>query len=229
MIFLEGLLISSYSQQSSLLLVTSDRKTPTQGFYKLFQSLENIQISELKQPSANEAIEKGIASKFDLIVFYDLNDSIKDAQKVAYWKLLESGKPMLFLHHSLVSYQQWHEFIDIIGGKYYREHPVLGSSGFIHDYELILKPTEIKHPITKGVDTFSIRGEAYNNCEILPDVTPLLLCNDENNIPIAAWIHNVRNSEVVYIQNGHDDKVFNNIYYQKIVRQAVLYLIFHTK
>ena len=225
-----GVPTKAYSQNvSNLLLVTSDRKTPSPGFYELFNSLENFHITELKQPQANEAIEKGYVPKYDIIVFYDLNDSITEAQKAAYWDLLENGIPLLFLHHTLVSYQKWPDFIKIIGGRYNRQHDSLGPSGFIHDYKLTLHPSEENHPITQKLTSFSIIGEAYNNCEILPEVTPLLICNDSKNIPVAAWIHKVKNSEVVYIQNGHDDRVFNNIHYQKLIQQAVLYLIFHTK
>ncbi len=225
-----GYSIKTNSQKvSNLLLVTCDRKTPTPGFYELFNSFDNFHVTELKQPLANEAIENGCVQKYDIIVFYDFNDSITETQKMAYWDMLEKGVPMLFLHHSLVSYQKWPEFIKIVGGRYNRQHDTLGPSGFIHDYELTLHPSKENHPITREVSPFTITGEAYNNCEILPEVTPLLICNDSNNIPIAAWIHKVKNSEVVYIQNGHDDRVFNNVHYQNLIKQSVLYLIFHAK
>ncbi len=219
-----------YTQEkASILLVTSNRKVPSPEFYELFKSIDGVEALEIKQPQANEFIQNGDIDKYALIVFYDLNDSITELQKDAYWDLLDKGKPMLFLHHTLVSYQKWPNFINIIGGRYNRQHPILGPSGFIHDYKLNLDVFDEKHPITSGLDSFSIIGEAYDNCEILPGVTPLLVCKDSQNMPYAAWIHRVKNAEVVYIQNGHDDKVFTNPHYKILVKQAVLYLIFHTK
>ncbi len=219
-----------YAQEkASILLVTSNRKVPSSGFYELFALIDGIDAIEMKQPQANEFIQNGDVDQYALIVFYDLNDSITELQKDAYWDLLEKGKPMLFLHHTLVSYQKWPNFINIIGGRYNRQHPILGPSAYIHDYKLNLTVSNKKHPITMDLDCFSIIGEAYNNCEILPEVTPLLICEDSHNMPYAAWIHRVKNAEVVYIQNGHDDKVFTNPHYKKLIKQAVLYLILRSK
>ncbi len=89
--------------------------------------------------------------------------------------------------------------------------------------------SDVNHLVSIGLNSFSIVGEAYFNCEIITGDTSLLVCNDSQNMPYAAWIHRVKNDEVVYIQNGHDDKVFTNPHYKKLVKQAVLYLILRSK
>ncbi|MCU4162468.1 hypothetical protein [Carboxylicivirga caseinilyticus] len=118
------------------MLITSDRKKPIKEFYALFEKIPQLRFSEVKQPKANEDIEQGLANNYDILIFYDLNDSITSEQKAAYWNLLKSGKPMLFLHHTLVSYQDWPEFTKIIGGKYFGDHPQRGASTFEHNINI---------------------------------------------------------------------------------------------
>lgn len=127
----------SFGQESiKIMLITSERKIPDQEFFTVFERMSGVEYTESIQPKANEWIESGQADEFDVLVFYDLYDSITPKQKKSYCTLLEKGQPMLFLHHTLVSYQNWPEFKKIIGGKYYRNHPKRGPSTFQHNVEL---------------------------------------------------------------------------------------------
>ncbi|MBS2098804.1 ThuA domain-containing protein [Carboxylicivirga linearis] len=222
-----ALLISStsFSQKNiSAMLITSQRKVPVKEFYAMFDNIPELVYTEVLQPKANEDIEHNKANNYDILIFYDLNDSITQRQKEAYWQLLQNGKPMLFLHHTLVSYQKWPEFIHIIGGRYYRDHPERGPSTFEHDIDISIEVINNNHPICNNLNNFTIHDETYNNCFILPDVTPLLTTSTPINIPYPAWIHKVKNAEVVYIQFGQDENAFTHPEYQKLIEQSINYL-----
>nr|WP_321406647.1 ThuA domain-containing protein [uncultured Carboxylicivirga sp.] len=221
-------LFATYSNAQDTIdamLITSDRKQPVKEFYELFENIPQLRFSEVKQPKANEDIEHGLANNFDILIFYDLNDSITPKQKAAYRNLLISGKPMLFLHHTLVSYQDWPEFTKIIGGKYFRDHPQRGPSTFQHNINISVEVDKTKHQIINNLNNFIIHDETYSNCFILPDVTPLLTTSTPNNITNVAWIHNVEKSEVIYIQFGHDENAFTHPEYQKLIKQSINYLV----
>lgn len=224
-IFSISILCSTHLQgQVEIMLVTSERKTPVPEFFTMFNEIEGLNYTQIIQPKANEWIEQGKADHFDVWVFYDLNDSITESQKTAYWQALENGQNMLFLHHTLPSYQAWPEYINIIGGRYNRAHPQKEPSTYEHNIKIEVKVANSKHPITNNLNDFTILDETYSNCEILPSVIPLLTTNSNNNMPIAAWIHRVKNAEVVYIQFGHDQHAFSNPNYRKLLKQSLFYL-----
>ncbi|MBN2165028.1 MAG: ThuA domain-containing protein [Marinilabiliaceae bacterium] len=218
------LLISCNKKPINILLISSERKIPDSTFFEMFNHFNGIKYQHVIQPKANEWIEQGFTDNFDALVFYDLYDSITEPQKAAYFQLLKKGKPMLFIHHSLVSYQNWDSFKTIIGGKYFREDSVNGASTFEHNVTIPVKITDVNHPVTKGINNFVIVDETYDNCLILDDSQPLLTTDRIGNMPYLAWIRDVENSKVIYIQIGHDKRAFTNCNYQKIIYQAIKYL-----
>jgi len=79
-------------------------------------------------------------------------DSKTPNQKDAYIKLLKNGKPMIFLHHSLVSYQHWPEFTRIIGGKYNTEDSTMSLSDYVTNISLLSE-------LSDRVSNFKLRKE----------------------------------------------------------------------
>ena len=219
---------SCNNKELNILLITSDRKLPSEGFYEMFESFDRKNYTEVKQPKANARIEAGKANDFDVLVFYDLTDSITLSQKEAYMQLLEDGKPMIFLHHTLVSYQDWPEYTKIIGGKYIRDDSIRGPSTFRHDVDIPVTVIDSFHPVTKGLSDFIILDETYDKCIILDNVIPLLTTNIESSMPILSWINKYKSSEIVYIQTGHDDPAFDNPNYRQLVNQAINIYFFNT-
>ncbi|MCD6354222.1 MAG: hypothetical protein J7L95_01615 [Prolixibacteraceae bacterium] len=99
-----------HAKPIKIMLVTGGHAFDTIQFFQLFDSLEGIEYEYFTQPAANQALVKGVAHRFDVLVFYDLWNTITEEQKRAYIKLTNEGKPFLFLHHSLASYQKWSKF-----------------------------------------------------------------------------------------------------------------------
>ena len=85
------------------------------SFFKIFDSFEDVQYDTISQPKFNERIKNNIADKYNALIFYDMWQEINDAEKKAYIGLIDKGKGIVFLHHSLISYQHWNEFEKIIG------------------------------------------------------------------------------------------------------------------
>ncbi|MCB0669565.1 MAG: ThuA domain-containing protein, partial [Saprospiraceae bacterium] len=159
-------------------------------------------------------------TEYDLLLFYDMYDSITHAQKQAYIDLIETGKPMIFLHHSLVSYQDWPEFRAIVGGKYH----TLDStrlSHYKHDESISVKVEDPQHPITYGMSDFTIEDETYGNCEILPGVTPLLRTDHPLSMPVIGWVNHYRQHPIVYLQGGHGPTAYRDPHFQKILKNAI--------
>ena len=214
------------AQKTNIMLVTGGHAFDTVQFFQLFDSLENISYQHFSQPEANNIIAKHKTDNFDVLVFYDMWKSISESEKNAYLKLTETGKPMLFMHHSIVSYQNWPEFEKIIGGKYISPGegiPENEESNYEHDvwvYGQILR----KHPVTKGMEETKIFDEVYGNMRISESITPLIRTTHPKSSEYIAWENKYNNSTIIYLQGGHDYRAYQSDDFKKLVSQSIKYL-----
>lgn len=226
-ILLTGCIHPSFAQQKKIkvLIVTGGHGFKHKPFYEVFNSIPSIAYDTLVQPQANALIASPEVNKYDVLVFYDMVEVISPEQQEAYMSLLKKGASMIFLHHSLVSYQDWPEFIKIVGGQYHT-HPVVVNgdtlkASYEHDVSIPVKVEEKKHPVTKGIPDFEIVDEVYGGAEILPRVTPLLSTTHPKSMRYLAWINHYGNSDVIYIQLGHGPSGYSNPNFRKLIRQAI--------
>lgn len=226
LLIVAGLFISCNAEkQYNVLLVTGGHGFDETTFFDVFESLEDVTYTHVPQPKANEMIASANTTEFDVLVFYDMYDSITTEQQQAYIELLDQGKGMVFMHHALVSYQGWKEFKNIIGGKYYQDSTMVDGkmykSTYKHDVTIDVRVTGTEHPITNGITDFTIFDEVYGNCEILSQVKPLLSTDHPESMEHIAWVNPYKNSQIVYIQLGHGPEAFANENFRTLVRQAI--------
>lgn len=217
----------SFAQQKKIrvLVISGGHGFKHEPFYEVFNSIPSITYDTLVQPQANALITSSEVNRYDVLVFYDMVDSISPAQQEGYISLLKKGVSMIFLHHALVSYQSWPEFIKIVGGQYHT-HPVVvnGDSlkaSYEHGVNIPVKVEDKKHPVTRGISNFEIVDEVYGGVEILPHVKPLLSTTHPKSMHYLAWINRYGNSDVIYIQLGHGPSGYSNPNFRKLIQQAI--------
>lgn len=221
--------LTGFSQKIQVLVVTGGHDFDREAFAELFDSMEQIAWEELAQPKANKVMLENGLEKYDVLVFYDMFQEISKDEQIAFLQLLEKGKPMLFLHHALVSYQAWGEFQNILGGRYYdskryTKTPANGFSTYLHDTDISVQLLATAHPITAGLTDFSLFDEVYGNTWVSPEVTPLLGTNHPESTKIIGWEHTYRSSRIIYMQPGHGKSSYENPNYRKLLLNALLYL-----
>jgi type 1 glutamine amidotransferase len=224
---LAGCVHFSFAQQQKIrvLIISGGHGFKHEPFYNVFDSIRSITYDTLVQPQANMLIASPQVNRYNVLVFYDMVDSISPAQQEAYISLLKKGASMIFLHHSLVSYQNWPEFINILGGQYHT-HPVVVNgdtlnANYEHDVNIPVKVENRKHPVTRGIPDFEIVDEVYGDVEILPQVKPLLSTSHPKSMRYLAWINHYKNSDVIYIQLGHGPSGYSNPNFRKLLQQAI--------
>ena len=114
-----------------------------------------------------------------------------------------------------------HDVWKFFTGKTVDEGKEVGPSGYQHDRDMTVSICDRAHPITWGLDTFTIHDETYNKYSIAPGVTPLLTTNDPTSDKVIGWTHVCGNSRVVYLQLGHDRNAFDDPGYRRLVAQAI--------
>jgi len=226
LILLLGILLSfpASAKDIKILIVTGGHDFDRESFFKMFDTMKGISYKELQHPQANMELSRIDPKTYDAVVFYDMPKSITEEEKDSYYKLLKLGKGLLFMHHSLASYQDWEEFKTIIGGKYHEEKDSPQSSTYEHDITFKVIVKDKRSPITKEVKDFSILDEVYGNTEVLPSVNILLTTDHPKSSQNIGWYHMVEKSRIVYIQPGHDQHSYSNASYQRLIKQAIDYV-----
>ncbi len=210
-------------------IITGGHDFEKAAFLQIFDSFDHITYTHLKQPLADDAYDSKVIQQADVLLFYDMWQEISDMQKVDFLNLLKQGKPMIFIHHSIASYQNWGEFNKIRGGVYHldpyeKEGVQIAGSSYKHDEMIPVKILDQKHPITEGIDAFTIRDEVYGNLEILTDVHPVMGTDHPENSPLLVWTTAYEKSRIVYIQFGHDHHAYADPHYRKILFNTIHWL-----
>lgn len=222
-----GIIHLSFSQQKKIkvLVVTGGHGFDHEPFYDVFNAIPSITYDSLVQPQANALIASPEVNKYDVLVFYDMVDSISAAQQDAYIRLLKKGSSMIFLHHALVSYQDWPGFLQIVGGQYHTRPVVVNGdtlkANYEHDVNIPVKVEDKNHPITRGISDFEVFDEVYSDVEILPGIHPLLSTTHPKSMPYLAWVNHYGNSDVICIQLGHGPSCYTNPDFRRLIQQAI--------
>lgn len=217
-------LFELHAQQKRMLIVTGGKDFDKAAFYEMFNGIEHDTIS--KPVAFARFGEAGFNSRYAAVVFFDTYQSISQPEEEAFLGLFKAGVGCVFLHHALVSHQEWDEYEKIVGGKYHHKPYIhgekkYGPSTYKHDQDFTVKILNRNHPVTGGVQDFSIHDETYLNISVRNDVTPLLTSYNCESGEYIGWAHKYVNSKVVYLQPGHDRFAFENPSYRLLVRNAI--------
>ena len=217
------------AKKISVLVITGGHEFDPQ-FFNIFSSYPDITFDTITQPRANEFLCSETVKKYDALVFYDMWQDITENQKSCYMKLMKSGKGIVFLHHSLVSYENWDEFHRALGGTYYLENNKFNKkpSDYMHDLDIQVRVADTHHFITSGVKNFVIHDEGYKDFNVEPGVHILLTADNPHCDKNIAWTNHYLNSDIVYLMLGHDVKAYTNENYRKLVHNAILWVSHNT-
>ncbi len=210
-----------------ILVITGGHGYKTQEFNQMLSGLgDNItyQIAEL--PAAYDMFLPENRFKYDVLVFYHMWQKITDEQAKVFIECISEGKPLVALHHSICAYDDWPEYWNIIGGKYFHKPTTFKGKdyqpcSYIHDLHFNVKVVDNKNPVTKGVDDFPVFDETYKGYYVEEGVTPLLTTDEPSSSPVIGWSKMYGKSRIVVLQSGHDVPTFENPNFRKLLKQSV--------
>ncbi len=196
-------------------------------FWEMWDAMEGIEYEALVQPAANERFEEGLED-LDVIVFYDLFQEITESQQAALLEAIRSGLGVVGLHHHLASWDWWYEWHQALGGHYHLaeaevDGEVRPASTFQHDVDIEVSIADPDHPVTQGVENFTVFDEVYGGFWVAPDAHVLLTTDHPQSTQEIAWVRTEGEGRVVYIQPGHGPQVFDHPAYRTLVRNAVVW------
>jgi type 1 glutamine amidotransferase len=207
-----------------VLVVTGGHDFEAPQFFKLFQENTNITFKAVEHPKAHEYFEPAHTNEYDVVVLYDHWQPISPEAKSNFAALIQNGKGLVVMHHSLVNYQQWPEYEQIIGGKYHltpwKENGIeKPGSTYKHDVDFTVKVAP--HPVTRGLSDFRIHDETYGFTSTTASITPILTTDEPTSGKIIGWTKTYGKARVFCFALGHDHLAYENPALQQILRQAI--------
>ncbi|HOI29106.1 MAG TPA: ThuA domain-containing protein [Melioribacteraceae bacterium] len=214
-------------QNKKILIVTGGKNVDAGTFYPLFEKFDYDTISK---PAAFDLFDRDKMSEYGVVVFYDSYQPIDETQKKSFQNIFESGIGVLFLHHSIVSHQEWDEYEKIVGGRYFHKAyedggKKYGASTYKHDQDFLVKIIDKNHPVTKDMEDFEIHDETYLNYRVQKYVIPLLKTDYRESGEIIGWIHTYKKSKVVYFMPGHDKQAYGNKGFKTLILNSLAFLM----
>jgi len=195
-------------------------------FFAVFDGMTDVEYKKAPMPESAELLKPGLEKDFDVIVMYDMVGSITPEQQKALVALLNRGIGLVSLHHNMGAHRDWDEFRKITGGKFlFKPRTIDGKempkSGFAHGQDIQVTVADTEHPITKGVNDFTIHDETYSRYYTAPGAKVLLTTDHPKSDPALAWVKTYGKSRVFYFLLGHDAKAYANENFSKILEQGI--------
>src|ERR1043166_319549 len=214
------------AEKIGVLVVTGGHGFEKEPFFKLFKNNPDITFQAVEHPNAYSSLTAEAASKWDVLLLYDMQQDIPEDAKANFIARLKEGKGLVVLHHALCSYQHWPEYAKIAGGQYYLDKTVVDgvehpASTYKHDVDFKVQVADMNHPVTRGLKDYETHDETYYNFGVGNDSHPLLTTAEPTSSKVIAWSKSYEAARVVTIQSGHDHAGYENPSFQKILRQAI--------
>ena len=216
-------------------LITGKHPFDIPNLYKLFKSFDNVEF--YPQNLDDYISDWGNCRKFyDVLIFYNFHqDTPTDAKsnentekyvnnklESIYMKdilneLGEYEQGLFFLHHGILAFPKWEFWSNIIGIKD-------RSFGYHMDYKFQIDINNNEHPITKGLKSWEQIDETYTMKDPDSNSDIILSSDDPKSMNAIAWTRKYKNSKVLCYQSGHDNEVFANPNFKKIIYRGINWL-----
>lgn len=219
---------SGYSEKPvRILVITGGHSYKEAEFNSMLESLSpaiTYEIAEL--PGAFDMFLPASRDKYDVLVFYHMWQKITGEQADVLAECIRNGKPVVALHHSICAFDDWPEYWNIIGGKYFHKPTTVGGKEYpactyIHDLHFTVRNAAPNHPVTKGISDFPVFDETYRGYYIAEDVTPLLTTDEPSSNTVIGWTKKYGKARIVTLQSGHDAPTFENQSFRKLLKQSI--------
>ncbi|MBN2138430.1 MAG: DUF1080 domain-containing protein [Sedimentisphaerales bacterium] len=203
-------------------------------FFEMFNSFKDAKCTEVQLKDHSEIFEDLDNWDYDVVVMYNMTQNISKKRQDNFKALLDRGIGFVAWHHNMGAFNEWAEFKKIAGGKYYLKPTKEGDkevrgSTYKHDLDMAMKIADKSHPITKGLNDFTIHDEGYKYCGFEKDNHILLTTDHADSDRTIAWTRQYGRSRVCGIMLGHDGKAFANPNFRKLLSQAMNWTAWRSK
>ena len=142
---------------------------------------------------------------------------ITPEQERAVVEFVEHGGSFLNLHNSMGLYPDDGPYLKLVGGRYIGHGPL---------ERFRVEVVDRQHPITRGVDDFSVADEQHTPpCDETKVHVLLRNRSDTGQTAAAGWAYEPGQGRLCHLANGHTRESLAHPMYQRLMRNAVLWCL----
>lgn len=195
------------------------------ALHNVFRAIDGIDF----YPQALEdfASDPEVARQYDVVVFYNMHklspgDPLAWPYKRVFETLGQLGQTrqgILVLHHALLAFPAWPTWSALTGNA-------TELSSYHMSQTIPVHIEDRTHPITAGLDDWTMVDETY----VMPDAAPdrgnhiLLTTTHQPSTRTLAWTRTFGQSRVFCWQSGHDHRTFDHPAYRQVMANALRWL-----
>jgi len=209
-----------------VVVVTGGHGYEKKAFEDIFIQNTDIACTFYKLQDDSELFEEISDWHYDVIVLYNMSRRISEKRQQNLLQLLDQGVGLVVLHHAIAAFSDWKEYRKIIGARYWLED--MEEDGIAHSASQWKEGVDMQfhvedpgHPVTRGIEDFTLHDETYKGYDLEPDNHLLLSCSTEGSQQEVAWTRQYLNARICYIQSGHGAESYASPVYRKLVAQAI--------
>ena len=195
---------------------------------KLLEDVGGMTVTHLEPPKDKSPSDPAHLRKladlkradYDVLVFYTVGHKLDDVQERALEKFVEDGGGIVALHGASASFGNSQVWLRLVGARF------AGHYKSLHKLNVVI--ADPKHPITAGVEPFTITDEEYNHNfakverHVLASFRERPEGSKGKNNDIM-WTREVGKGRVVYNALGHGKDAWENPAWQKLTVQSIFW------
>jgi type 1 glutamine amidotransferase len=196
---------------------------------KVLDQVGGFQVTRLEPPKDKPPDDPAHMAKladikradYDVLVFYTSGYKLSELQERALEKFVEDGGGIVGIHGASFSFGNSKAWMRLLGAKF------TGHIPGTHPLNIVI--ADPKHPITAGIEPFTIIDEEYKHD--FADVDRHVLGRFRERPPKSdqkanmdiVWTREVGKGRVFYCSLGHGKDAWENPSWQKLIVQGILW------
>lgn len=212
------------SRPATVAVVTGGHSYDVPNLHRLFRSLEGIDayIQHLDDFASSP---KEVRESYDAVVFYIMmtEGPTDEGQPwyagqplTALSELGETEQGIVVLHHALLAYREWPVWEEIVG-----IHD--RSFGYFFGETVDTQIIDAGHPITSGLQPWTMTDETYTMNSAGEDSHILLTYDHPRSMKTIAWTRTYRAGRVFCYEAGHDNQTWPDTSFREVLRRGILW------
>jgi len=207
----------------ALILVGSRYHTPAQNGDFLAKLFAEAGIASVVTDQG-AALRRDVLKDMSLVVFYCEGIWQKDhpetrrlwpEQEKELLDFVKAGGGFLGIHGAVCFDEMNQPYLDMIGGRFV-SHPAR--------CEFTVKVEDSHHPVTQGVEDYTIYDEPYV-VDRYPGSHVLLTGDWDGEVHPLGWVKTYGEARVCYLANGHEMRSLETPAYQRLCKNAARWCI----
>jgi uncharacterized protein len=203
-------------------VVTGGHAFDVVGFHELFHSLPGINPI-IQHMDDFATTPDSVRNVYDVIVLYHyLLDGPTDESlpwysgkpRTVQERLGETSQGIVVLHHTVLAYPEWSLWNELVGirDRSFSYHP---------DQRFEVKVASSNHPITQGLNTWTMTDETYRMVSAGEDSQILLTTDHADSLTSLAWTRQYKQSRVFCTTLGHDRSAWEEPCFRTLLGQGI--------